>query len=429
MTETLKNLTLKIAADLQSAQLGFAMLCGYLEGVQQAEEPPGTADPQLLLPKTAHIEGDEDMQKLKYGDGCITPRHRKLKDGRIRRFYEGRIYNNGKQVSVYAATKTECIAKLAALRREREEERRELRKLATTSERGERSGVPFRNYGEWLDTWVNEYKLHKLRDSYVDEFKRQVSTVRAALGDLPIRKIEPLELMRYVNSLPRCNTTVKLFDIINGSLQKAEDFGIIKRNPCKALDRPTYEKQKRRAFELSEQVAILDALPERYAAVFFFLCCTGLRIGEFLALSPESIDYTRHYIRVEATQNLKSGEHGKTKTQAGERNIYFAGSLFTKFDAATLGTYSYNGIKKALCKVYKVLNLSDISVTHSCRHTFASMLYAVGVPDKIIQRQLGHASVSTTMDVYTDILMSGSSPILDYVKELKNTLISTLLLS
>ena len=87
------------------------------------------------------------------------------------------------------------------------------------------------------------------------------------------------------------------------------------------------------------------------------------------------------------------------------------------------------GIKKALCKVYKVLNLSDISVTHSCRHTFASMLYAVGVPDKIIQKQLGHASVSTTMDVYTDILMSGSSPVLDYVKELKSTLISTLLLS
>lgn len=76
-----------------------------------------------------------------------------------------------------------------------------------------------------------------------------------------------------------------------------------------------------------------------------------------------------------------------------------------------------------------MLNLSDISVTHSCLHTFASELYAVGVPDKIIQRQLGHASVSTTMDVYTDILMSGSSPILDYVKELKNTLISTLLLS
>ncbi len=32
MKETLKNLTERIAADLRSVQIGFAMLCGYLEG-------------------------------------------------------------------------------------------------------------------------------------------------------------------------------------------------------------------------------------------------------------------------------------------------------------------------------------------------------------------------------------------------------------
>lgn len=379
--------------------------------------------------ETAHIEGDlQDMQKLKYGDGCITPHRRTLKDGTIRRFFEGRIYINGKQVSVYAATKTECLKKLSSLRLERDEARLKQRKLNQIPERCE-SRTHFKTYGDWLDVWVNEYKIGKLRDSYAEEFKRQVSRMRATLGKLALQKIGPLDLMRYINSLPRCNTTVKVYDIINGSLQKAEDFGIIKRNPCRALDRPTYEKQKRRAFELSEQAAIIKALPERYGAVFFFLCCTGLRIGEFLALTPQHIDFTRHYIRVEASQNLKSGERGTTKTEAGKRNVYFADSLFKGFDVATLGTYSYNGIKKALSKVYKTLNLNDISITHSCRHTYASMLYAVGVPDKIIQKQLGHASVSTTVDIYTDILMSGDSPILDYVKELKSTLISTLLLT
>lgn len=47
-----------------------------------------------------------------------------------------------------------------------------------------------------------------------------------------------------------------------------------------------------------------------------------------------------------------------------------------------LNTYPYNGIKKALSKVFKALNLTDISITHSCRHTYASMLYAADVSEK-----------------------------------------------
>jgi integrase len=46
--------------------------------------------------------------------------------------------------------------------------------------------------------------------------------------------------------------------------------------------------------------------------------------------------------------------------------------------------------------------------------------------DKVIQNQMGHASMSTTMDIYTDILLNGKSPILDYIRALKSTLISTL---
>ena len=61
-------------------------------------------------------------------------------------------------------------------------------------------------------------------------------------------------------------------------------------------------------------------------------------------------------------------------------------------------------------------------MTHSCRHTYASMLYAAGVSDKVIQGQLGHASVSTTLDIYTDILLVGESPIYEYISALKKKL-------
>lgn len=210
-------------------------------------------------------------------------------------------------------------------------------------------------------------------------------------------------------------------------MQKAEDFGIIKHNPCRAIERPTYEKQKRRAFELAEQTEILAKLGERYAKVFYFLCCTGLRIGEFLALERCDVDFERHYIRVDSSRSLKTGEEGKTKTAAGVRKVYFADDLFEVFGVDALGTFTYNGVKKAFRKAFTALKLEGISVTHSCRHTFASMLYAVKVSDKIIQLQMGHAAVSTTMDVYTDILLQGESPIYGYIRKLKSTLNGTLL--
>ena len=209
---------------------------------------------------------------------------------------------------------------------------------------------------------------------------------------------------------------------------KVRNFcSVFKRNPCRAVRKPTYKKLKRRAFQLAEHCAVLSALPERYAAAFFFLCCTGLRIGEFLALTAENVNFERHFISVESAVNIQSGAVVDTKTAAGVRKVYFADELFNRFDVQTLGTYTYNGIKKAFNKVFKKLNFFGISVTHSCRHTFASMLYAAGISDKVIQSLCGHADVGTTVNIYTDILMTGESPVLDYVLKLKSTLKSTLL--
>lgn len=369
------------------------------------------------------------MQKLKYGAGSISIRRRKRKDGTYRRFYQGRIYRNGKQLHVYGSTQAECLDKLKALREDIEAEKRRLARLRKSEPDTADGKAVFRTYGDWLDEWVKQFKEGKLREDYYEEFNRYVRIIREALGELQLKKIESLDILHYLNSLPRRNSTVKQYDIINGSLQKAEDFGIIKRNPCKIVEKPTYKKQKRRAFELEEQTAILSALNERYSKVFYFLCCTGLRIGEFLALQPSDFDFERHFFKVDSTISLKSGKDKETKTDAGVRKVYFADELFEVFEMDALGTFTYNGIKKAFKKVYQKLGIEGVSVTHSCRHTFSSMLYAVGISDKVIQKLCGHADVATTMETYTDILMKGESPVLDYVRKLKSTLKNTLLLN
>jgi hypothetical protein len=41
---------------------------------------------------------------------------------------------------------------------------------------------------------------------------------------------------------------------------------------------------------------------------------------------------------------------------------------------------------------------------HGLRHTHATALIAAGVPVKIISDRLGHANISTTMDIYGHVL-------------------------
>lgn len=367
--------------------------------------------------QNAHIEGENDMPKLKYGEGTICLRQRTNKDGTVRRCWQGRIFKDGKQTHVYAKTQAECLAKMKKLRTELNAERK-----ATKTKSSNTIDRRYLTFGKWLDQWLVDFKEKKLRKGYYAELCGKVEKIKSALGDLKLDTIKAIDLQHYLNSLPSQNNTVKIYDILNGSLQKAEDFEIIKRNPCKVIERPTYAGEKRRAFELDEQCSVLDALTERYKSVFFFLCCTGLRIGEFLALTPQNIDFERGCINVRESQSARTKEIDKTKTTAGERKVYFAKELFERFDVQTLGTYSYNAIKKAFLNVYAKLGIEGISATHSCRHTYASLLYAVHVPDKVIQKQCGHADVQTTLETYTDILLKGDSPIYKYILQLKKVL-------
>ena len=78
------------------------------------------------------------------------------------------------------------------------------------------------------------------------------------------------------------------------------------------------------------------------------------------------------------------------------------------------------GAIKYFTKLFKRLNIN--AVIHSLRHTFASCCYHVGIKDKQIQEWLGHSSITTTMNTYTHILKNDTSPIIEYLKSLKEKL-------
>lgn len=59
-------------------------------------------------------------------------------------------------------------------------------------------------------------------------------------------------------------------------------------------------------------------------------------------------------------------------------------------------------------KFIKRTGLPSSSV-HSLRHTYASLLIADGMPLVVVSRNLGHAQVSTTNDIYSHVISSAEA--------------------
>lgn len=60
---------------------------------------------------------------------------------------------------------------------------------------------------------------------------------------------------------------------------------------------------------------------------------------------------------------------------------------------------------------------------HDLRHTYASLLLANGAPMKYVQHQLGHSSITMTMDLYTHLLLEVKDKCVNLLNSIVNTAI------
>lgn len=273
-------------------------------------------------------------------------------------------------------------------------------------------------YSEWLKKWFNLYKAPKNGTRSLDAISGYMkNNIIPAIGNYTLAELSPALLQSFLNEYTnRPNTQHKIAQVLNGSLNKARINRILQYNPAEGLVLSDYEKQSYPVLELEAQRRMLNAIKlNKYKQLFFFLCCTGLRIGEALAVKCEHIDKKQHFINV-----IKK----HTRTKGGCRKIPYLPELFyrieTYFKGPLFPNITYNSAKLYLQKVSKKLKI-DFTL-HSTRHTFISCCYHIGIKDKQIQTWAGHADIGTTLNTYTHLLDNGTSPILDYLRALKTHL-------
>lgn len=182
-------------------------------------------------------------------------------------------------------------------------------------------------------------------------------------------------------------------------------FGIVKNPRGKKL--PVILTRR----EVKEVLTKVRILRHRACLTLIYSC--GLRLHEAVSIAPADIDSQRMVIHVKNAKGRKDRivplpqytlkllrKHYKTHRNG--KYIFPApgrGCIYEKNATKPLPDSSIQTVlKKALRQVGIIKNVS----VHNLRHSYATHLLEAGVDIRIIQKYLGHKSISSTM-IYTHL--------------------------
>lgn len=304
---------------------------------------------------------------------------------------------------------------------------------------------------EWFKNWFSVYKV-QIRDNSKRHY-RQVYTkhISPDLGMKQISQITTIEIKSLINKLKKAGyqfetqnkVRILLVDMFNKAL--LDDFVV--KNPVLPVKVVRDEKNDRRILTVDEQTEFFDTCKGTfYDELFNVAVLTGLRPGELFALRLVDINFTKREISVTRTlvyQKYDSDE-GKEfhieppKTKSSIRKVKFNDRcekylraqivkkhiisakrtakplvgledllFITKYDTP-LNSVLYSA---AIKRVVDMINesRSDLCMFedfsgHTFRHVYATRCFEAGVAPKVVQTQLGHATLDMTMNLYTHVL-------------------------
>lgn len=237
----------------------------------------------------------------------------------------------------------------------------------------------------------------------------------------------------------------KHYALLNGAFTKAFKSEIISKNLCDYVTLPKVKKTtKIERLELSEIREILKLSKGTKLEIQINLAINlGMRIGEILALTWKDIDFSKKTISINQSLNVIRSEpiFKEPKTESGNRKLIankevmdllkkelirqeeekLEDETFNELDLVCVnknGRYVHpRTFSKEFAYFLKKHELKNIRF-HDLRHANATLMLASGVPPKVASKRLGHATIATTLDIYTDVLKEVESNVADKLESL-----------
>ncbi|MFT8343039.1 tyrosine-type recombinase/integrase [Clostridium beijerinckii] len=362
---------------------------------------------------------------------------KKIKNGKEYYFYRLRHENLRKPKDIYAASVAELKEKI--------------KKSTTELDHNIINNKDcFENF---LFDWLFDVCLINLKPStkerYYSTYKLYVKN--SPISDIPVKDLKARDLQTYYAKLIKAGKSIHcvktLNKLIGGAIRYAYSNDMIIKDFSRSVVLPKEDKRKSKfdrvkPFTMDEQIKFLNYIKNHSLEMLFIAALnTGMRQGELLALTWNDINFNDGCIDV--NKNVKFiMEVDRDGTSKGKLIVQIPKTvnsirkvdvppflvemlkhhkiaqnenrlkLANKYENNNLvfcnkyGKYLTSGTTNVKFKeILKNMNLQD-RCFHDLRHTYATRLFELGENPKTVSELLGHANVSTTLDIYTHVLDS-----------------------
>lgn len=317
-------------------------------------------------------------------------------------------------------------------------------------------------FDDYIESKVGLKQSTKTNYKYM--YKKYVSE---ALGDNKISDIKYSDILKFYNSLItelgfKPNSMEIIHTILHPIFTVAVRDGYIRTNPTDNVMNEikkshNWEKPKRHALTIKQQSAFMTFMSENeqyrhWLPLFKVFLGTGCRVGEVIGLRWEDCDFENNLININHNLIYRQQDSGKCefhittpKTKAGIRVVPMLSevksALLEEYEKQSVSGFNesiidgYSGfifknrfgtvlsphnINRAIVRIISLYNkkekekaktekreaelLPHFSV-HNLRHTFCTRFCENETNIKIIQEIMGHADITTTMDIYNEATM------------------------
>lgn len=276
--------------------------------------------------------------------------------------------------------------------------------------------------GEWAARWL-EGKAN-LKASSRDRYAGVLAThVVPRWGAVRISDVTHADVQAWVSQVAASGlapaSVHKVHRVLAMVLSTAVKDGRLPRNPATGVDLPRAVTAEKRFLDSRQVASLADAAGPQGRVVVLLLAYTGLRWGEMAALKVSRVDLLRRRVHVaESVTEVENGRLDWGLPKSHERRwVPLPRFLVDDLAEHLAGRASDDLVfSNSAGNVLRVGNARrawfDRAATtaglegltpHELRHTAASLAVSAGANVKAVQRMLGHAKASMTLDVYADL--------------------------
>lgn len=325
--------------------------------------------------------------------------------------------------------------------------------------------------GQFLDSWMDTVVRDSVRPAtyttYTYVLKHAEPIRRVLLSKLTSQQVQKLLSTLHTSGGKRKKakglgnepedekpaglgrTVAVLHAILHQAFDLAVRWNLVPRNIMDAVSVPRRPAKEMHPLSQGEVSRLLKAAQEdRLYALYVLAVSCGLRFGELLGLRWSNIDFDKATLttahQIDSRDGgvrfvpLKTAKSRRTvrlpqlavaalkkhrQKQLAERlklgevwrdyNLVFCSEIGTPLSESNVRNRSFYPLLEAA-------GLPRIRF-HDLRHTCATLLLGQGVHPKLVQEQLGHSRIGTTLDTYSHVAL----PMMDEIATRMDSLLST----